>query len=260
MRLTGKVALITGGGSGIGRGIAIRFAEEGAAVAVADLNLAGAEETAQEARRLERRSLALEANVTSRADCERIVQEAAASLGKLDIFVANAGIGRAGPFLEYTEEDWNAVIDTNLTGVFLSCQAAARQMAAQGHGGRIICISSVAGVRPAAFMPAYHAAKAGVKMLTEVMALELAPHRITVNAIGPGLIDTPLARPLVEALQAAGRELAPLGRVGEPKDVADGALFLASDEADYVTGHLLLVDGGLALGQRPWLSPEDRRR
>src|SRR3990170_7199118 len=249
MRLAGKVALVTGGGSGIGRGIAIRFAEEGADVAVADVNRQGAEETAQEVRRFETRSLAIEADVTSRADCERMVQETVATLGKLDIFVANAGIGRGGSFLELAEEDWEAVIRTNLTGVFLSCQAAAKHMVARGHGGRIITMASVAAERPSPMMPAYHASKAAIVMLTKVMALELAEQRITVNAIGPGLIDTPLAAPLLAAIKAAGRAVAPLGRVGEPRDVADLALFLASDEADYITGSLVLVDGGLALGQ-----------
>ena len=249
MRLAGKVALVTGAGSGIGRGICIRFAEEGADVAVADVNRQGAEETATEVRRLEARALVIEADVTSRADCQRMVQETVASFGKLDCFVANAGIARLAPFLELTEEDWDAVIRTNVTGVFLSCQAAARRMVEQGHGGRVITMASVAAVRPATIMGAYPAAKAAVRMLTEVMALELAPYRITVNAIGPGLIDTPLAAPLLAAIKAAGREVAPLGRVGEPRDVADLALFLASDEADYITGSLVLVDGGLALGQ-----------
>lgn len=250
MRLAGRVALVTGGASGIGRGICIRFAEEGANVAVADVNRRGAEETAQEVQKLEARSLAIEADVTSRADCERMVQETVALLGKLDIFVANAGISRGGPFLELAEEDWEAVIRTNLTGVFLSCQAAAKHMVAQGHGGRIITMASVAAERPSPLMAAYHASKAAIVMLTKVMALELAEHRITVNAIGPGLIDTPMAAPLVEAIKASGREVAPLGRVGEPKDVADLALFLASDEAHYVTGGLIFVDGGLALGGR----------
>ncbi len=248
MRLAGKVALVTGGGSGIGRGIAIRFAEEGADVAIADLNRAAAESVANEIGHFEGRSLAIEADVTSQANCERMVQETVAAMGKLDCFVANAGIGRAAPFLETSEADWEAVVRTNLTGVFLSCQAAARQMAKQGHGGRIITIASVAAERPSAYMAAYHAAKAGVKMLTKVMALELAQHRITCNAIGPGVIDTPLASNLVQAIKASGREFAPLGRVGEPKDVADLALFLASDEAAYITGDLIFVDGGLALG------------
>lgn len=250
MRLAGKVALVTGGGSGIGRGIAIRFAEEGADVAVADINRAGAEGTIEELRHFEGRELAIDANVTSKADCDRMVQETVAGLGKLDIFVANAGIGRGGSFLEYTEEDWNAVIDTNLTGVFLSCQAAAKQMAAQGHGGRIIATASLAAVRPGPNMAAYYAAKAGVKMLTEVMAVELAAHRITVNSIGPGLIDTPLTAPIMNMLRGSGRtEFAPLGRVGAPLDVANLALFLASDEAEYITGDYILVDGGLGLGR-----------
>ncbi|MBI4570896.1 MAG: SDR family oxidoreductase [Chloroflexi bacterium] len=250
MRLAGKVALVTGGGSGIGRGIAIRFAEEGADVAVADLNRAGAETTAEEIGKLRRRSLVIEADVGSRDDCERMVQETVAAFDRLDCFVANAGIGRGAPFLEMPEEVWDAVLRTNLTGVFLSCQAAARRMVEQGHGGRIITIASVAAERPAQGMANYSVSKAGVAMLSKVMALELAPHRITVNAIGPGVIDTPLAAPLVAAIKAAERPVAPAGRVGAPKDVANLALFLASDEADYVTGELIFVDGGLAIGPR----------
>jgi NAD(P)-dependent dehydrogenase (short-subunit alcohol dehydrogenase family) len=248
MRLAGKVALITGGGSGIGRGIAIRFAEEGAQVAVADLNRDGADHTAGEVRKLGAKALAIEGDVTSRDDCERMVAETVAEHGKLDIFVANAGIGRGAPFLETSEDDWDAVIRTNLTGVFLSCQAAARQMAKQGHGGRIISIASVAGERATPGMAAYSAAKAGVRMLAKVMALELAPHRITSNAIAPGVIETPLTAPLVEMLRQADRK-PPLGRLGEPKDVADVALFLASEDADYVTGDTIFCDGGLATGQ-----------
>jgi NAD(P)-dependent dehydrogenase (short-subunit alcohol dehydrogenase family) len=252
MRLAGKVALVTGGGSGIGRGIAIRFAEEGAGVAIADLNRAAADSVTREIAHFEGGALAIEADVTKSADCERMVQETLAAMGKLDIFVANAGIGRVAPFLETSEADWEAVVRTNLTGVFLSCQAAARQMAKQGHGGRIITTASVAADRPAMFMAAYHAAKAGVAMLTKVMALELAPHRITCNAIAPGVINTPLAAPLVEAMRAAGHQAAPLGRVGEPQDVANLALFLASDEAAWLTGDMIFIDGGLALGGR-WI-------
>ena len=248
MRLASKVALVTGGGSGIGRGCAIRFAEEGANVAVVDLDRSKAEQVAEEIRRLSVHAQPIEADVTSESDCARMVSETVAAFGKLDVFVANAGIARGGPFLELPEEDWSAVIRTNLTGVFLSCQAAGRQMASQGHGGRIITIASVAAERASPRMGAYNASKAGVRMLTKVMALELAEHKITVNAIGPGVIDTPLAAPLVAAIKAAGRQVAPLGRLGEPKDVADLALFLASDEADYITGGLIFVDGGLALG------------
>ncbi len=251
MRLAGKVALVTGGASGIGRGICIRFAEEDADVAVADVNREGAEDTAGEVRKLGARGLAIEADVSSRADCERMVEETVTTLGKLDCFVANAGVARGGQFMELEEEDWEAVIQTNLTGVFLSCQVAARRMVDQGRGGRIITMASVAAERAVPGMVAYCSSKAAVRMLTRVMALELAEHRITVNAIGPGVIDTPLAAPLVEAIQASGREVAPLGRLGEPKDVADLALFLASDEAEYVTGGIVFVDGGLATGQRP---------
>jgi NAD(P)-dependent dehydrogenase (short-subunit alcohol dehydrogenase family) len=250
MRLANKVALVTGGGSGIGRGCAVRFAEEGANVAVADLDRAKAEQVAEEVRRLSVHAQPIEADVASEADCARMVSETVAAFGKLDVLVANAGIARGGPFLELPEEDWSAVIRTNLTGVFLSCQAAARQMVSQGHGGRIITIASVAAERPGARMAPYHASKAGVAMLTKVMALELAEHKINVNAIGPGVIDTPLAAPLVEAIRVSGRDVAPLGRLGEPQDVADLALFLASEEAGYITGELIFVDGGLALGPR----------
>lgn len=250
MRLAGKVALVTGGGSGIGRGVAIRFAEEGADVAIADLNEEGARAVARELAPFEGKVLAMGGDVTSRADCERMVQQTVAELGKLDILMANAGIGRFGPFLDYSEEDWNAVIDTNLTGVFFSCQAAAKQMVKQGHGGRLIITASLAAVRPGPMMPAYYAAKAGVKMLAEAMAVELAPHRITANSIGPGLIDTPLTAPIMQAVPAERRSQSiPLGRVGEPQDVANLALFLASDEANYITGDYILVDGGLALGR-----------
>jgi len=250
MRLAGKVALITGGGSGIGRGVANRFAEEGADVAVADMNMDGAQAVAKEIEHFEHRSLALSADVTKRTDCERIVQETVSVLGKIDILVANAGIGRFAPFLDYSEEDWNAVIDTNLTGVFFSCQAAAKQMVKQGHGGRLITTASLAAVRPGAMMPAYYAAKAGVKMLTEAMAVELATHKITANSIGPGLIDTPLTAPIMQMMREQNRgQSIPLGRVGEPKDVANLALFLASDDAEYITGDYILVDGGLGLGR-----------
>lgn len=248
MRLAGKAALVTGGGSGIGRGICLRFAEEGADVAIADVNRGGAEETADQVRASDRRAHVVQANVTSRADCERMVRETADALGKLDVFVANAGTGRSAPFLEVSEEDWDVVLRTNLTGVFLSCQAAARRMVEQRQGGRIITMASVAAERPSPRMAAYNTSKAAVRMLTRVMALELAEHGITVNAIGPGVIDTPLAAPIVAGIRAAGRDPSPIGRIGQPRDVADLALFLASDEAGFITGGLIFVDGGLAMG------------
>jgi NAD(P)-dependent dehydrogenase (short-subunit alcohol dehydrogenase family) len=250
MRLAGKAALVTGGGSGIGRGIAIRFAEEGADVAIADLNREAAERVAKEIAHFEGRNIAIEGDVTKKADCERMVRETVDAVGKLDIFVGNAGIGRAAPFLDTSEEDWKAVVDTNLTGVFLSCQAAAKQMVQQGHGGRIITTASVAAYRPGQLMAAYHAAKAGVAMLTKCMALELASQRITCNALAPGVINTPLAAPLVQSIAAGGHQAAPLGRVGEPQDVANLALFLASDEAAWLTGDMIFIDGGLALSGR----------
>lgn len=250
MRLAGKVALITGGASGIGRGICIRFAEEGAAVAVADIDVKGAEETAGEVRRLEARAIVIQADVSQRADCQRMVRETVDAFQRLDIFVGNAGIGRGAPFLDFPEEDWNAVMATNLNGMFLSCQAAAQEMVRRGHGGKIITMSSVAAERAPAGFAAYATAKAGIRMLTRVMALELAPHRINVNAIGPGIIETPLAAPLVDLIRQApgGEARVPWGHVGQPKDVANVALFLASDESDYCTGGIIYPDGGILSG------------
>lgn len=253
MRLGDKVALVTGGGSGIGRGICLRFAEEGAAVAIADINREGAQETARLAAEAapQARTLVLEADVSRKADCERAVTDTAAALGRLDVFVANAGIGRGGVLTEMLEQDWDDVMAVNLKGVFLSCQAAARRMVEQGQGGKIIVMSSVLSERATPGLSAYAAAKAGIRMATRVWALELAPHGIRINAIGPGLIDTPLVAPLLEMSRlATGRDNnAPLGRAGTPRDVANCALFLATDESDYMTGGIIYPDGGLLSGQ-----------
>ncbi len=252
MRLSGKVALVTGGGSGIGRGICLRFAEEGARVAVDDVSGEAARETVRLIGR-EGAAVAIEADVSRKADCQRMVVETVRAFGRLDIFVANAGIGRGGPLVEMAEEDWDALMAVNLKGVFLSTQAAARRLVEQGEGGKIILMSSVASERAAPGMGAYAASKAALRMLARVWALELAPHRINVNAIGPGVIDTPLAAPLIEMIrQATGLDSsAPWGRLGTPRDVANCALFLASDESDYLTGGIIHPDGGLMAGQVP---------
>ena len=260
MRLAKKVALVTGGGSGIGRGICLRFAEEGARVAVADINAEGGRETVRLIGQ-EPPSAAVEADVSRRADCERMVGETVRAFGRLDVFVANAGIGRGGPLVDMAEEDWDALMAVNLKGVFLSTQAAARRLVEQGQGGKIILMSSLASERAAPGLGAYAAAKAGVRMLARVWALELAPHRINVNAIGPGIIDTPLTAPWVQAMKAAGREgTIPWGRVGTPRDVAQCALFLASEESEYLTGGILYPDGGLMAGQGQDIGPPPPER
>ena len=245
-RLAGNVALVTGGASGIGRGICLRFAEEGAAVCSADSNEAGSQETAALVRERGGSVHVVEADVTAPEDCLRMVAETVAALGRLDIVVANAGIGRGGTLLEGELRNFQEVLNVNVSGVFLTVQAAARTLVAQGTGGKIIITSSVAAQRPGSGMGAYSASKAAVVSLTRSWAQQLAEHHINVNAIGPGLIDTPLTAPMIRGRFAppdAGATI-PWGRVGTPQDVAHVALFLASQESDFVTGQVIYVDGG----------------
>ncbi len=246
-RLEGKTALVTGGASGLGRAICVRYAEEGAFVAAADIDRAGAEETA---RRVAERGIAIEADVRDRAQCERMVRDAAEQMGRIDIFVANAGIARGGTILDMPEATWDELMAVNLKGVFLSCQAAAKQMVQQGAPGKIIIMSSLASERAAPGMLAYAASKAAVRQMAKVMALELMPHHINVNAIGPGVVDTtPLAKPLADLIKATGSPGSPWGRFGTELDVANAALFLASEESDFITGSIQFVDGGVLAGQ-----------
>lgn len=246
MRLEGKVGGITGAGSGIGRGIALRFAQEGAAVLCADINEAGAKETAEMIQKEGGKAVAARVDVSQRDQVEAMIARALAEFGRLDIIVANAGIYQAQPFLEMTDETWDQVMAVNAKGVFLCCQAAARQMVRAGRGGKIIAIASVAAEATLPGAAAYSASKGAVRMLIHSMALELAPHKINVNAIAPGAIDTPMLRSAApdEASQQGFSQLIPWCRLGQPLDIANAALFLASDEADYVTGETLFVDGG----------------
>ena len=246
-RLEDRVAFVTGAGSGLGRGMAVRFASEGADVCCADINLATAEETAASIREMGRKALSVQVDVRKRAELDAAMDRAIADLGPIWVAVANAGINRAGTILTLTEADWQAVIDINLTGVFLTLQSAARRMVDAGKGGRLISIASVAAEKGFAGLVPYGATKAGVRHMTRSIAQELAPHRITANSIGPGLIATNFgggdwSRP--GAKEAAGQGI-PLGRIGEANDVAAVAAFLASDEASFVTGSYYLVDGGM---------------
>ena len=247
LNLAGKAAVVTGAGSGIGRGIALAFAKAGADVLCADIAPQRAEESARMVRELGRKALACVADVRKKADVTAMAERAGREFGSLDICVANAGIGRGGPVLTMTEEDWATLIDVNLTGVFLTVQACAREMVRHNRGGRIIAISSLAAERPVAVLFAYCAAKAGVRMMCRCWAQELAPFGITVNSIGPGVIETPLAAGLIgEGEQRARYEQTiPMGRVGYPEDIGRLACWLASSEAEYVTGTYNLIDGGL---------------
>jgi len=248
MRLKDKVALVTGANSGIGQAIATRFAAEGAHVAVNYLPGGHRDEdAAREAASFPTEGLAVAGDVSKREDVERMVAETVQRFGRLDIAVNNAGLEIKKPFLEVTDEEWNRVLSVDLFGVFLVSQAAARQMVKQGQGGKLVNVSSVHEDIPFPGYTAYCAAKGGVRMLMRNTAMELAPHKINVNNIAPGAIATPINQAVLSdpvALKNALQEI-PWGRFGKPEEVASVAVFLASDEAEYVTGSTYYVDGGL---------------
>jgi NAD(P)-dependent dehydrogenase (short-subunit alcohol dehydrogenase family) len=245
--LTGKVAIVTGGAMGIGQGIALRLGEAGAAVVIADINLAAAEDTASQIRAAGGKATAMRADAASVADATRIVQQAVRDFGRLDILVNNAGIYPMVGALEVTEALWDKVLDINLKGLFFYTQAAAQEMVKEGHVGKIINIASIDGLHPTGNLVHYDASKGGVVMVTRALALEFGPRHITVNAIAPGAIQTPGAGGSAvpeEVLQAFAARI-PLRRMGMPDDIAMVALFLASSAADYMTGSVVVVDGGV---------------
>jgi len=248
MRLEGGAALVTGSSRGIGRAIALRLAREGADVVVNySRNEAEAREVVAGVEAAGRRGFAVQADLRKADEARRLIEEAAEGLGRLDILVNNAGGGRAGAFTEVTEEDYDHVVDLNLKGVFFATQAFARLLIAAGRPGRVITISSVHEEIPLPGQASYCAAKGGVKVLTRDLAVDLARHGITVNAIAPGAIATDANAELMKdkpRLEALLRQI-PLGRLGAPDDVAGVAAFLASDDAAYVTGSTYFVDGGL---------------
>ena len=256
MRLKDKVAVVTGAAQGIGLAIAERFAREGAKVALGDIN---AEKGKAAAAKLGAGAVFHQADVGYRDQAEGLIARAVTAFGRLDILVNNAGITHNADFLELTEEDYDRVLRTNLKSVFLCGQAAARRMVAQGGGGTIINMASVNARLAIPNQVPYGASKGAINQLTRVMAVGLAPHRIRVNAIGPGTIMTDLARDSVLRNETATRMVmsrTPIGRFGEPDEVASVALLLASDDASYITGQTIYPDGGrLALNYTVPVAP-----
>jgi len=235
------VAIVTGAGSGMGRATALRLARDGYSVVVAEIDAARAATAAAE---IGETAIPFALDVSEAEQVEALLAETLGRFGRLDVMVANAGVPDGAPFLELDEVTWERVLAVNLKGVFLCGQAAARALVAGGHPGAIVNVASTYAEVTEAEASAYSASKGGVRMLTKSMALELGPHGIRVNAVGPGWIRTGM-NPLDDPAQVAQLEpTIPLGRVGVPEDVADVIAFLASGDARYVSGQTLFVDGG----------------
>jgi len=249
MRLEGTIALVTGSSRGIGRGIALRLAHEGADVVIHYNHAEGAEEAVSEVRATGRRGHVVSGDVASARDAARIVEEALAHFGRLDVLVNNAGVEKKAAFEDVTEEDYDLVVDVNLKGVFFASQAMVRQLRRSKRPGKIINVSSVHEDLAFPGFAAYCASKGGVRMLARNLAVELGPHGITVNNVAPGAIATEINADLLadKAKVKALQHRVPLGRLGKPEDVASVVAFLASREADYVTGATYYVDGGLTV-------------
>ncbi len=252
---TGKGAIVTGAASGIGQATAFRLAEVGAGVMIADIDIGAAEKTAEKITQNGNKAQAIQADAGSTIDAEKVVQATIAAFGSIDILVNNAGIFPFAPSLEVKEELWDKVLNINLKGLFFYSQIAAQAMAKTGKGGKIINLASIDALRPTGMLTHYNASKGGVLMLTKALAKELGPMKIHVNAVAPASITTPGVKNIMtnmaehmklspEQIDAGYLQRVPLGRMGEPDDVAKVILFLASGAADYITGEVIVIDGG----------------
>jgi glucose 1-dehydrogenase len=247
--MKGKVALITGAKRGIGRGCALELARRGARVMINDLSPAPeADEVVREIGDLGSQARVVQGDVGVRADCERMVEETVRQFGRIDILINNAAYSARKPFLEFESGEWQRILDVILSGAFHVSQFACRRMATQESGGSVVMISSVHAVLAIQNSVAYNACKAGLNHMARTMANELAPHRIRVNVIEPGWIDTPgeLNFSTPEQMREGGK-LLPFGRLGSIEDIGQAAAFLASEDASYITGSVLRVDGGFVL-------------
>jgi glucose 1-dehydrogenase len=248
MRLQGKVALVTGSGQGIGRAVAVRLAQEGADVIVEDrLDSDSAHQTLKQVEAEGRRGQVIAGDIGCAADDQRVIADGVAAFGRIDILVNNAGVERRADFWDVTEADYDLVLDVNLKGAFFVTQAFVRHLRDTRRPGRIINISSVHEELPFPHFASYCASKGGMKMMMRTLAIELAPLGITVNNVAPGAVETPINAKLLNSPELLTALLAniPLQRLGKPADVAGAVAYLASDDASYVTGTTLVVDGGL---------------
>ena len=246
MQLANQVAVVTGGARGIGREIALTFARAGADVALFDVNPEQLAHTAEELRQLGRRAEGVVVDVTDGKQVEEGVAKVLDKLGKIDILINNAGITKDGLIVRMDDAQWDRVLNINLKGTFLCTRAVAKQML-KARRGRIVSIASIVGLIGNPGQANYAASKAGIIGLTKSVAKELASRGVTVNAIAPGFIKTEMTETLPEQVRQRLTAAIPMGTLGEPKDVAEAALFLVSEAARYITGHVLVVDGGLAM-------------
>ncbi len=245
MRLQDKVAIVTGGGSGIGRAIALSFIKEGAKVVIADWSVQGGQETADMIAKQGEQSIFVQIDVSKESDAKHMVDVCIKTYGRVDILVNNAGIEKGSPFHEMTQEDWDQVMAVNVRGIFLGSKHVIPHMLKQGKG-KILNMASIAGIIGFAQSGAYCASKGAVIQLTKSMAAEYAPQKINVNAIAPGVIRTAMTKDYLEdpMYQKMFTAETPYPRLGEPEDIAYGAVYLASDESDFVNGIVLTIDGG----------------